>query len=376
MVEKVYSRRTVLVRGLGMAAGGLAVGGIGGAVIASALEGPRAPAALGGTGVDAADAGQGVAAEVPAPTTFQELFARVNEMADGLGGVWEHPEPGSIQLPKRAPYLPKTEKQILAYGKANGWNNAVFNRVIMLPSNHPLDHVKDWKKTIFDFGQKRGWGDITAWDGTWVYPMMLTAGQKDIAADKQVKVMSDGKMVGIDPVRVDNWTVSANVVGRGDPKMAVYMVPWVAGEVHARLPQDTEQSEVTMAFALNNHFVDNKTEGNDDVVPAIIVRGVATAPVSILYGRPTDNHGGYETRVVETRLEPLTGNVTIHLPKEGVIGDHAPFIAIRMPVVANNPKGETEVIFVPGSDVLPTNPKYAEKHRITEDMLRAGTLVR
>ncbi len=309
------------------------------------------------------------------PSTYQELFARMSEMAEGIGGIWIHPEAGSLNSPERAPFLPRTEKEVLRYGEENGWNNAVFNRVIILPSDHPLDHVAKFHDSVFDFGQERGWGDITAWDHTWVYPMMLTAGRRDIARNKQVQVMSDGKMVDIDPIRVDNWAVAANVVDRGNPKMAVFMVPWVAGEVHARLPQDTTESEVTMAFALNQHYADLKTDGNDDVVPAIIVRGVATAPVSILYSRPTDNDGGYETRLVETRLEPLTGNVTVHLPTEGFKGDHSPFVAIRMPVVATNDEGETEVIFVPGSDVLPNNPRWAEKHRITEEMLKAGELI-
>ena len=310
------------------------------------------------------------------PANYEELFARMSQMAEEVGGIWAHPEAGSITRPGRAPFLPKTEQAVLDYGEENGWDTAVFNRVIMSPSDHPLDHIRAFHDAVLDFGQNRGWGDITAWDHTWVYPMMLTAGRKDIARNRQVQVMSNGEMVDIDPIRVDNWAVAANVVDRGNPKMAVYMVPWVAGEVHARLPQDTTESEVTMAFALNKHYADLKTGGNEDVVPAIIVRGVATAPVSILYGRPTDNDGGYETRVVETRLEPLTGNVTIHLPREEFKGNHAPFIAIRMPVVATNDEGETEVIFVPGSDVLPNNPKYADKHRVTEDMLRAGELVR
>lgn len=353
------SRRDLLMRG---------VEGIGGA---AALT--LAPSLLRTGAVRGAEA---PVENLGTPANYEELFARMSEMAEGVGGVWTHPEAGSITRPERAPFLPETEKAVLRYGEENGWNNAVFNRVIMLPSDHPLDHVAKFRDAVLDFGQRRGWGDITAWENTWVYPMMLTAGRRDIARNRQVQVMSNGEMVDIDPIRVDNWAVAANVVNRGNPKMAVYMVPWVAGEVHARLPQDTTESEVTMAFALNKHYADLKTEGNEDVVPAIIVRGVATAPVSILYGRPTDNDGGYETRVVETRLEPLTGNVTIHLPTEGFKGNHAPFIAIRMPVVANSTEGETEVIFVPGSDVLPNNPKWADKHRITEEMLKAGELVR
>ncbi len=356
---QTLSRRGLLIRGAEVIGGAAALTLVPSVLRTGAVRGAEAPAE-----------------NLGAPANYEELFARVSEMAEGVGGIWAHPEAGSITRPERAPFLPETEGEVEAYGKRKGWNNAVFNRVIMLPSDHPLDHIAKFHDAVLDFGQKRGWGDITAWDHTWVYPMMLTAGRRDIARNKQVQVMSDGKMVDIDPIRVDNWAVAANVVNRGNPKMAVYMVPWVAGEVHARLPQDTTESEVTMAFALNRHYADLKTGGNEDVVPAIIVRGVATAPVSILYSRPTDNDGGYETRVVETRLEPLTGNVTIHLPREGFKGDHAPFIAIRMPVVANSNEGETEVIFVPGSDVLPNNPKYADKHRVTEDMLRAGELVR
>lgn len=367
-VPKQLSRRDVLKQG----ALGVVTFGAGAAATRLGLLGGDPARAASGDPIPSANTS---AENLGVPANYQELFAEMSDMAERVGGIWAHPEAGSIERPGRAPFLPRTEQAVLRYGEENGWNNAVFNRVIMLPSDHPLDHIRQFHNAVFDFGQARGWGDITAWEDTWVYPMMLTAGRKDIANNRQVKVSSDGKMVDIDPIRVDNWAVAANVLDRGNPKMAVYMVPWVAGEVHARLPQDTTESEATMAFALNKHYADLKTGGEDDVVPAIIVRGVATAPVSILYGRPTDDQGGYETRVVETRLEPLTGNVTVHLPTEGFRGNHSPFIAIRMPVVATSTEGETEVIFVPGSDVLPDNPRWADKHRITEDMLKAGELV-
>lgn len=351
----------------------------------------------------AATAASSSAIEFQQVLNQEDLFARFQDLAENLAAnspIWRHPNPATIKRVKEAPFLPATEKEVQDYGAAHGWDRAVFNRVIMLPSDHPLDHRTDWKKAVFNLGQARGWGDITAWENTWVYEMMLTAGLNDIMANNQVKVMSNGQMVDIDPIRVDNGTVAMNIVDRGNPKMSVYMVPWVAGEVHARLPQDTEASEITMGFALNQHYTQFKTEGGalsgakgagqqaqSADVPAIIVRAVSTAPVTVIYGRPTDDNGGYELRAVDTikresdgkdvplELEPLTGNITVHLPKDGVRNEHAPFILIRIPVVANSLKGETEVIFVPGVDLLPSDPKWAPKHRVTEDMLKAGRLI-
>lgn len=313
-------------------------------------------------------------------SSYQKFFADIMAQAEQLGGVWSHPEARLLPRPGFAPYLPATQEEVLARAErveaetgntGIGWGQAVLPRAIVLPSDHADDHVRDTYEAVRALGEKRNWGDITAWDGAWVYSMILMGGLKDLQANNQVRVMSNGQMVEIDPVRLDNDAIAVNVVDRGNPKMAVYVVPQ-NGEIHARLPQDTTESEITMGFALNKHHADVKLDASDDDVPAIIVRGVATAPVTILYSRPTDEKGNYETKVVETRLEPLTGNVTVHLPREDYKGDYAPFIAIRMPVVAGHPQGETEVIFVPGSDVLEGNPKWAPKHRITEQMLKAG----
>lgn len=315
--------------------------------------------------------------------SYKDFFATIMAQAEKVGGIWNFPEARSLTRPGFAPYLPATQDEVIAKAKkiesqtgniGIGWGKAVFPRVIVLPSDHPQDHVRDTFEAVKALGEKRGWGDITAWEGSWVYSMILMGGLKDLQANSQVKVMSNNKMVEIDPVRMDNDAIAVNVVDRGDPKMAVYVVPQ-NGEIHARLPQDTTESEVTMAFAVNRHHADVKLNASGDDVPAIIVRGVATAPVTILYSHPIDEQGNYETLVTTTRLEPLTGNVTVHLPKEGYQGDYASFISIRMPVVANNPKGETEVIFVPGSDVLTGNPKWAPKHRVTEEMLKAGQLL-
>jgi len=243
----------------------------------------------------------------------------------------------------------------------------------VLPSDHVKDHVKDTLDAVKEFGKKRNWGDITAWQGAWVYPMMMMGGVKDIADNKQVQVMSNGKMVDIDPVRLDNDAVAMSVVDRGNPKMAVYMVPQ-NGEVHARLPQDTTESSVTMAFSPNKHHIDTKAKASGDDIPAIIVRGVATAPVTISYCVPIDEQGNFKTFVTQTRLESLTGNVTVDMdfPARDYKGDVSPFITITMPVVATSPEGETEVMFVSGSDVKPGNTKYADKHRITVKMLKDG----
>ena len=311
--------------------------------------------------------------------TPQELFAKILQLAETVPG-WQHPEAGSIAKPGFAPYLPATEAEVISRAQAReaqtgnqgiGWGEAVFPRVIALSSDHSKDHIKDTYKAVKSLGEKRGWGDITAWEKAWVYPMVIMGSLPDLQENRQIQVMSNGRMVEIDPVRLDSYAVAVNVVDRGNPKMAVYMVPQ-NGEIHARLPQDTTESALTMAFALNQHHAHLKLDASGDDVAAIIVRGVATAPVTILACYPTDEQGNYKTFVTETRLEPLTGNVTIHLPRTGYKGDHSPFVVIRMPVIANNPNGETEVIFVPGSDVLPANPKWAPKHRITEEMLKAG----
>lgn len=314
-------------------------------------------------------------------TSYKEFFANINRLANEVGGVWAFPEISKVPRPGFAPFLPSTEAEVKTNaekvekekGGGIGWGQAVFPRVIVLPSDHAKDHVKDTYDAIKDFGTKRNWGDITAWQGAWVYPMMMMGGVKDIEDNKQVQVMANGKMVDIDPVRLDNDAIAMNVVDRGNPKMAVYMVPQ-NGEVHARLPQDTTESSVTMAFAPNKHHIDTKAKVSGDDIPAIIVRGVATAPVTISYSRPIDDNGNYETLVTQTRLEPLTGNVTVDMdfPAGDYIGDYSPFISITMPVVATTPQGETEVMFVPGSDVKPGNIKYADKHRVTVKMLKAG----
>jgi hypothetical protein len=319
----------------------------------------------------------------PKIENINDFFSRMMRLADQVPD-WQHPEARLINKPGFAPYLPATEEEVIARARKReietgnqgiGWGEAVFPRVIVLPSEHPKDHIKDTYDAVKSLGEKRGWGgDITAWEGTWVYPMIIMGNLEDLQKNRQVKVMSNGRMVEIDPVRLDSCAVAVNVVNRGNPKMAVYMVPQ-NGEIHARLPQDTTKSELTMAFALNQHHINDKLNASGHDVPAIVVRGVATAPATILACYPTDEEGNYETRVVKTRLEPLTGNVTIHLPKSGYKGDYSPFIVVRMPVVATDPKGETEVIFVPGSDVLPSNPKWAPKHRITEEMLKAGRLL-
>jgi len=248
--------------------------------------------------------------------TPQELFAQILQLAENVPG-WQHPEAGSIAKPGFAPYLPATEAEVIARAQAReaetgnqgiGWGEAVFPRVIALPSDHPQDHVRDTYNAVKSLGEKRGLGDITAWEKAWVYPMVIMGNLQDLRNNRQVKVMSNGRMVEIDPVRLDNDAVAVNVVDRGNPKMAVYMVPQ-NGEIHARLPQDTTESALTMAFALNQHHANLKLDASGDDIPAIIVRGVATAPVTILACYPTDEQGHYETRAVQTRLEPLTGNV-------------------------------------------------------------------
>lgn len=293
-------------------------------------------------------------------TSYQTFFADITSAAEKVGGIWNHKEASSIARPAMAPYLPATQDEVTAHAKliesqngnnGTGWGQAVFPRVIQLPSDHPLDHIKDTAVAVKDLGEKRGWGDITAWESSWVYSMIMMGGLKDIQANNQVKVMANGQMVDIDPVRLDNDAIAINVVDRGNPKMAVYTVPQ-NGEIHARLPQDTTESSVTMAFALNKHHADIKTDASGDDLAAIIVRGVATAPVTVMLCKPIDANGNYQTLVTESRLEALTGNITIHLPRSQSIGEYSPFIVVEMPVVANNPKGETEVIFVPGSDVL------------------------
>lgn len=323
-----------------------------------------------------------ISAEAKSATTYKDFFANMNKQAEAVGGIWAFPEASTLPRPGNAPFLPATQDEVISHAKdveaktgnvGIGWGQAVFPRVIVLPSDHTKDHVKDTYGAIKDFGTKRNWGDITAWQGAWVYPMMMMGGIEDIKNNKQVQVMSNGKMVDIDPVRLDNDAISMSVVDRGNPKMAVYMVPQ-NGEVHARLPQDTTESAVTMAFAPNKHHIDTKAKASGDDIPAIIVRGVATAPVTISYSRPIDDNGNYETLVTQTRLEPLTGNVTVDMdfPAGDYIGDYSPFISITMPVVATTPQGETEVMFVPGSDVKPGNIKYADKHRVTVKMLKAG----
>lgn len=314
--------------------------------------------------------------------SYKDFFAAIMAQAEKVGGIWAHPEASKLSRPGFAPFLPATQDEVIAQAKKTeaetgnlgiGWGKAVFPRAIVLPSDHPQDHVRDIFDAVKALGEKRGWGDITAWEGAWVYSMILMGGLKDIKANNQVKVMSNGKMVDIDPVRLDNDAIAVNVVDRGHPKMAVYVVPQ-NGEIHARLPQDITESNVTMAFSVNRHHADIKLNASGDDVPAIIVRGVATAPVTIFYCRPTDNQGKFETFVTQTRLEPLTGNVTVDMnfPATDYKGDVSPFIVINMPVVATSTEGETEVMFVPGSDVKPGNSKYAEKHRVTVDMLKAG----
>ena len=315
------------------------------------------------------------------PATYKEFFNDMMTSAEKVGGIWAYPEVGSTPVAAFAPYLPATQDEVITRAKkvevekgtGIGWGEAVFPRVIMLPSDHPLDHVKDSYDAIKALGEKRSWGDITAWEGAWVYSMTLMGGLKDIQANNQVQVMSNGKMVDIDPVRLDNDAIAMSVIDRGNPKMAVYVVPQ-NGEIHARLPQDSTESNVTMAFSVNQYHKNIKTEASEDDIPAIIVRGVATAPVTISYCVPIDNQGNFKTSVIQTRLEPLTGNVTVDMdfPAEDYYGDISPFVTINMPVVATSPEGETEVIFVPGSDVRLGNPKYAEKHRVTIDMLKGG----
>jgi len=320
-------------------------------------------------------------AEAAGAMTYKDFFASINRQAEAVGGIWAFPEISRVLHPGFAPFLPNTEDEVKTRaqkvesekGVGIGWGQAVFPRVIALPSDHQKDHVKDTFEAVKTLGEKRGWGDITAWQGAWVYPMMMMGGVKDIKDNKQVKVMANGVMIDIDPVRLDNDAIAMNVVDRGNPRMAVYMVPQ-NGEVHARLPQDTTESSITMAFAPNKHHIDTKAKASGDDIPAIIVRGVATAPVTISYCVPIDDQGNYESYVTQTRLEPLTGNVTIDMdfPAGDYKGDVSPFISITMPVVATTPQGETEVIFVPGSDVKPVNPKFADKHRVTVDMLKAG----
>lgn len=316
------------------------------------------------------------------PATYKEFFNDMMTSAEKIGGIWAHPEASTLPRPGFAPYLPATQDEVITRATqvesqtgntGIGWGQAVFPRAILLPSDHPQDHIKDSAEAVKALGEKRGWGDITAWEKAWVYSMTLMGGLKDIQANNQVQVMSNGEMVDIDPVRLDNDAIAINVVDRGNPRMAVYVVPQ-NGEIHARLPQDTTESNITMAFSVNKHHADIKLDASGDDVPAIIVRGVATAPVTISYCRPIDDQGNFETFVIQTRLEPLTGNVTVDMnfPAEDYLGDISPFIVINMPVVATRPEGETEVIFVPGSDVRPGNPKYAGKHRFTVDMLKAG----
>lgn len=316
--------------------------------------------------------------------SYKDFFVDINKRAESVGGVWAFPEISKVPRPGFAPFLPNTEAEVKAHaekvekekGGGIGWGQAVFPRLIALPSDHPQDHVRDTYNAAKAFGIKRGWGDITAWQGAWVYPMMMMGGVDEINNNKQVKVMANGKMVEIDPVRLDSDAIAMNVVDRGNPRMAVYMVPQ-NGEVHVRLPQGTTESSVTMAFAPNKHHIDTKVKASGDDIPAIIVRGVATAPVTISYCVPTDENGNYITYVTQTRLEPLTGNVTIDMdfPAGDYKGDVSPFITITMPVVATTTQGETEGMFVPGSDVKPGNPKFADKHRVTVNMLKSGKAI-
>lgn len=320
--------------------------------------------------------------ETPGTNSFKDFFSQIKIRAERVGGIWAHPEARLLPRPGFAPFLPATQDEVIAHAKdiesktgnvGLGWGQAVFPRLIALPSDHPQDHVRDTYEAVRAFGTQRGWGDITAWEGAWVYPMMMIGGVDDIKGNRQVQVMANGKMVDIDPVRLDSDAIAMCVVHRGNPRMAVYMVPQ-NGEVHARLPQGTTESTVTMAFAPNKHHVDTKAKASGDDIPAIIVRGVATAPFTISYCVPIDDQGNYKTYFTQTRLEPLTGNITIDMdfPAGDYKGDYSPFITITMPVVATSPEGETEVVFVPGSDVKPGNPKYAGKHRVTVDMLKAG----
>lgn len=114
-------------------------------------------------------------------------------------------------------------------------------------SNNPLNGLRT---KVNAYSNSKGWGDITAKPGEWHYPLPIKNGNGETGSD--------------------TWAYAENIIKTVNA--SVYMKPGVTGQVWFRLPKGVTEGRMTAAYAVNENFVADKTGGDPDIVPTVIVR--------------------------------------------------------------------------------------------------------
>lgn len=125
----------------------------------------------------------------------------------------------------------------------------IQNRVIMLLDQRDQRNVVLRGKVIA-FSENQSWGDSMAQIGRWFYPFPIENNNGEI-----------GK---------DTWAYAVNILDQEN--ISLYMKPGVKGQIWGRLPDSVPQGHVTLAFAVNPHHEGDKTGGDPNVAPAVIIR--------------------------------------------------------------------------------------------------------
>lgn len=256
------------------------------------------------------------------PQSMDELRRLYGEYAAML---WPNQELRTVPLPV-CPELVSAEE-----------DGNIYNRLAMIVDAR--DNVlRAAAEEARAYGESQGWGNVLTQEGEWFYPMLITGGDYKTTSE--------------------TWAYAAQIVGVKD--LSVYQKPLVAGQIWARLPQGVGSGEVTVAFAVNPHYVNDKTGGDQNVDPAVMVHGNQGAPVEVVWGLPSYTKTGVLGRL-------FTGDLIVQLQQEGSVGNQRPFTVIRLPVTGN----QTEVMFELGSDIVAGPNHNPSLNRVTPAMGRA-----
>lgn len=242
----------------------------------------------------------------PQPVTLEDIRNNHQQLVEL---AWPNQPFKTVVLPVSFPDLGLTE-------------TTVHNRIPMIPASGDTFY-QALATRAKAYGESQSWGDVLAKTREWFYPLLIADGTYKLEPE--------------------TWAYAEQIV-KADG-LSVYQKPKVAGQLWARLPAGVTDGELTVAFAVNNNFVKDKTGGDPNVVPAVIVRGNAGAPIEVVYtDKNLKNKKG-----VDGRLEPETGNIIVQLNPDGLT-------VVRFPVWS--PQGRrTEVMIEPGSDNL-TNEEF------------------